>query len=325
MSQPARPRPRWRALRHGRPGERGQPGTRIRAKAIVARRSSATETATAGQPNPGTRRRHRPGARRDTRSRRRRRRPRRGPAVPGRPVGRRPTRDHEEDRPEDGDGGEGDDRHRAVRSTTLGDDSERVSPAILHVDLDAFFASVEQRDHPELRGRPVIVGGGDREARGVVSAASYEARRFGVHSAMSLREAGRPMPDGVFVPRRRPSLSDREPGRHGGPAAVHPLVEPISIDEAFLDVTASAGLFGDGPTIGTPDQGRGPRRRRVDRIGRRGDDQARREDRLGPAQARRSGRGVAGEESAFLAPLPIGRLWGVGERTASRPGASSAS
>ena len=79
-------------------------------------------------------------------------------------------------------------------------DNRRVTPrTILHVDLDAFFAAVEQRDRPELRGRPVIVGG-DPGSRGVVSAASYEARRFGVHSAMSLREAYRRCPDGVFLP-----------------------------------------------------------------------------------------------------------------------------
>ena len=121
---------------------------------------------------------------------------------------------------------------------------------ILHVDLDAFFAAVEQRDHPELRGRPVIVGGGGREdARGVVSAASYEARVFGVHSAMSLRQAYLRCPHGVFLPvdGRRYQAASRDV------MAIlrrfTPQVEPISIDEAFLDVTGSASLFGDGPTI----------------------------------------------------------------------------
>ena len=121
---------------------------------------------------------------------------------------------------------------------------------ILHVDLDAFFAAVEQRDRPELRGRPVVVGGGGGEdARGVVSAASYEARRFGIHSAMSLREAYRRCPDAVFLPvdGRRYQIASRDVmtilRRYT------PLVEPISIDEAFLDVTGSAALFGDGLTI----------------------------------------------------------------------------
>jgi len=186
---------------------------------------------------------------------------------------------------------------------------------ILHVDLDAFFASVEQRDHPELRGRPVIVGGGDRNARGVVSAASYEARRFGVHSAMSLREAGRRCPDGVFLPvdGRRYQAASRDV------MAVlrrfTPLVEPISIDEAFLDVTASFDLFGDGPAIA-----------------RRIKDEVRADVGLTASVGVATTKLVAkiasdlrkpdglvvvppGDEAIFLAPLPISRLWGVGEKT----------
>ncbi|HEX2756359.1 MAG TPA: hypothetical protein VHM48_12895, partial [Candidatus Limnocylindrales bacterium] len=113
---------------------------------------------------------------------------------------------------------------------------------ILHVDLDAFFAAVEQRDHPELRGKPVIVGGGGPNDRGVVSTASYEARAFGVHSAMSLREAGRRCPDGIFVPVDGAKYQVASKAVMAVLRRFTPLVEPISIDEAFLDVTGSRVL-----------------------------------------------------------------------------------
>ena len=121
---------------------------------------------------------------------------------------------------------------------------------ILHVDLDAFFAAVEQRDRPELRGKPVIVGGGGPNQRGVVSTCSYEARVFGVHSAMPLRTAGRLCPHGIFLP-----VDGRKYGKVSKEVLAilrrfTPLVEPISIDEAFMDVTGSRKLFGDGETIG---------------------------------------------------------------------------
>src|SRR6476661_6284477 len=188
---------------------------------------------------------------------------------------------------------------------------------ILHVDLDAFFAAVEQRDRPELHGRPVVVGGaGSEDARGVVSAASYEARVFGIQSAMSMREAYRRCPDAVFLPvdGRRYQAASRDVMTIL--RRFTPQVEPISIDEAFLDVTGSAALFGDGPTIA-----------------RRIKDEVRAEVGLTASVGVASTKLVAkiasdlrkpdglvvvplGEEAAFLAPLPIGRLWGVGEKTA---------
>ncbi|HEV8697405.1 MAG TPA: DNA polymerase IV [Candidatus Limnocylindrales bacterium] len=186
---------------------------------------------------------------------------------------------------------------------------------ILHVDLDAFFASVEQRDRPELRGKPVIVGG-DPRGRGVVSAASYEARRFGVHSAMSLREAVRRCPDGVFLPvdGRRYQQASREV------MAIlrkfTPQVEPISIDEAFLDVTGSRQLFGDGRAIALAIKA--AIREDVDLPVSVGVATTKLVAKIASDLRKPDGLVVVepGEEAAFLAPLPISRLWGVGEKTA---------
>jgi DNA polymerase-4 len=120
---------------------------------------------------------------------------------------------------------------------------------ILHVDMDAFYASVEQRDNPELRGKPVVVGGGSN--RGVVAAASYEVRRFGVRSAMSMADALRRCPDLIRVPPRMSHYKGVSRQIFAIFRQFTPQVEGLSLDEAFLDVTASRSLHGDGVEIAT--------------------------------------------------------------------------
>ncbi len=186
---------------------------------------------------------------------------------------------------------------------------------ILHADLDAFFAAVEQRDNPRLRGQPVIVGGGGPNDRGVVSTASYEARKFGVRSAMPLRTAAALCPGGIFVPvdgRKYSSVSRQvmEILRR-----FSPLVDQLSIDEAFLDLTGTEGLFGSGEQAA----------RRLKQV-------VHEETELTVSVGVASNRLVAkiasdlrkpdglvvvapGDERAFLAPLSIERLWGVGAST----------
>jgi DNA polymerase IV len=114
---------------------------------------------------------------------------------------------------------------------------------IIHIDMDAFYASVEQHDNPALKGRPVIVGGG-ADRRGVVSAASYEARRYGVHSAMPTSQAQRLCPQGIFLPVRMHRYREVSEQIFEIFRSYTPLVEPLSLDESFLDVTGSEKLFG---------------------------------------------------------------------------------
>ena len=188
---------------------------------------------------------------------------------------------------------------------------------ILHVDLDAFFAAVEQRDRPELRGRPVVVGGGGPSDRGVVSAASYEARVFGIRSAMPLRIAGALCPDLVFL-----TVDGAKYSRVSGEIMAilrryTDEVAPISIDEAFLDVTGSAALFGDGETIARLIKS--AIRDEVGLTASVGVATTKLVAKIASDLLKPDGLVVvpAGEEASFLAPLPISRLWGVGEQTAT--------
>lgn len=182
---------------------------------------------------------------------------------------------------------------------------------ILHVDMDAFYASIEQRDQPELRGRPVVVGG-SREGRGVVSAASYEARRFGVHSAMPSSQAYRLCPEAVFLPVRMRVYAQVSVQVMAVLQSYTPLVEKLSIDEAFLDVTGSRALFGSGVEIA------GAIKARI-----RGELQLSASVGVAPNKflaklasdlRKPDGLVVVPEEdpAGFLRDLPISRLWGVG-------------
>ena len=187
---------------------------------------------------------------------------------------------------------------------------------ILHVDMDAFYASVEQRDDPSIRGKPVVVG--ERSRRGVVTAASYEARTFGVHSAMPMAEALRKCPHAIVVEVHMSRYADVSAAVFAIFHRYTPLVQGLSLDEAFLDVTASQSLFGDGTAIAqrikndirtelslTASAGVAPNRF----IAKVASD-LRKPDGLVVV--------ADGEEAAFLAPLPIERMWGVGPKTAPR-------
>jgi len=188
---------------------------------------------------------------------------------------------------------------------------------ILHVDMDAFYAAIEQRDRPELRGRPVIMGG-TPEGRGVVSTASYEARKFGIHSAMPAVRARRLCPDGVFLGgdiRKYIAVSRQVMEilrRHAE------QIEQVSIDEAFLDVTDRATDIAEGERVAkqikreireelrlTASVGVGPSKF----LAKLGSD-LRKPDGLVAIRSE--------EAERFLAPLPVVKLWGVGPKTEKR-------
>jgi DNA polymerase IV len=183
---------------------------------------------------------------------------------------------------------------------------------ILHVDMDAFYASVELRRRPELRGRPVIVGGGDR---GVVLSATYEARVFGVRSAMPLARARRQCPQAVVLPPDSAAYATASAGIMGIFRSITPLVEPLSLDEAFLDVSGARRRLGSPALIA------GWIRARVT------DEQGitcsvgvaatKFLAKLASTRCKPDGLLVVPADGAveFLHPLPVQALWGVGDRT----------
>ncbi len=193
---------------------------------------------------------------------------------------------------------------------------DRHPEPILHVDMDAFYASVEQRDDPTLRDRPVVVGGSG--GRGVVAAASYEARRYGIHSAMPMVRARRLCPDLVVVPHRFETYRAVSRQVMGILRDVTPLVEPISLDEAFLDVAGAVRLFGPPATIGEAIRRRV--RVEVDLPCSVGVGPTKSVAKLLSARAKPDGllHWPAAEVVARLAPLPVGDLWGAGPRTVER-------
>ena len=184
---------------------------------------------------------------------------------------------------------------------------------ILHLDLDAFYASVEQLDDPALRGKPVVVGGSSR--RGVVCAASYEARRFGVRSAMPTARAHRLCPDAIFLPPRFDRYTEISRRVFGIYGEYTPLVEPLSLDEAFLDVTASRALRGTGRDIALAIKGKV--RERCGLAVSAGIAEVKMAAKIATDLGKPDGlvEVPVGGVRAFLAPLPVGRLWGVGEVT----------
>ncbi|MGH8198641.1 MAG: DNA polymerase IV [Steroidobacteraceae bacterium] len=187
---------------------------------------------------------------------------------------------------------------------------------ILHVDMDAFYAAVEQLDHPELAGQPVVVGGAG--GRGVVAAASYEVRRFGVHSAMPMREALRRCPHAVVVAPRFKRYREISGQAFAIFREFTDLVEGLSLDEAFLDVTASTGLFGSGEEMAREIKKR--IRERTGLTASVGVSHNKLLAKLASEMHKPDGLVVIrpAEVTATLDPLPVGRLFGIGAKTAAR-------
>lgn len=185
---------------------------------------------------------------------------------------------------------------------------------ILHVDMDAFYASVEERDDPSLVGKPVIVGG-SAEGRGVVCAANYEARKYGVHSAMAAARAVRLCPNAIFLKPRMNYYAAISRQIHEVFGRFSPIIEPLSLDEAFIDVTHSAALFGGAASIAA--QIKRQIRDELGLIASVGVAPSKFIAKIASDLKKPDGLVVVqpDEVQAFLDPLPVGRIWGVGKVT----------
>jgi nucleotidyltransferase/DNA polymerase involved in DNA repair len=186
--------------------------------------------------------------------------------------------------------------------------------------MDAFYAAVEERDRPELRGKPVIIGADPKggAGRGVVSTANYAARKFGVGSAMPISTAYRLCPQGIYIPPDMSKYSAISQEIRTVFEAFTDLVEPVSVDEAFLDVTASVRLFGDGETIAH--RIKGQIREQTKLTASVGVATRKLIAKIASDLKKPDGLVVVppGTERAFLAPLPVRRLWGIGPKMEER-------
>jgi len=188
-------------------------------------------------------------------------------------------------------------------------------PCFIHADIDAFYASVEQLDNPDIRGKPVIVGGLPEDRRSVVSAASYEARKYGVHSAMPITQAHKLCPQGIFLRGRMGRYREESDEVMKIFGDFSPVVEQLSIDEAFLDITGTGKLFGP------PEAAAKKIKERI-----------RKETGLTVSTGIASNKYVAkiasgmskpdglyeiknGEEEKFMRSLPVTKIWGAGKKT----------
>ncbi|MFW6281851.1 MAG: DNA polymerase IV [bacterium] len=186
---------------------------------------------------------------------------------------------------------------------------------IMHIDMDAFFAAVEQRDNPELKGKPVIVGGVSLSNRGVVSTASYEARKYGVHSAMPIKQAKRLCPEGIYLPGRHNKYKEVSKNIFEIFHKYTPLVEGISIDEAFLNLKGCHRLFGDSIEIGN--RIKNDIQEKLGLIASVGLSKNKFLAKLASGMDKPDGFFIISESKIndILEPLPVNKIWGVGKKT----------